>query len=1418
MRKFLLLLVAMVSLSVLQAQVNEADAVAAKQLIAKNAGAIGLTAKDQQNSLISSTYVSPDGLRMVYLQQSYLGIPVYNQMQVLAFMGDKLVSNAGGRLPSLDKLLPNASGFPNVSAVSAVNTALADAKVTPLELAIPIYNSTDGHKFEFGRLGATTENIKAELLWYPVEGKNDIRLVWQVFVTPINSSDYWLIRVDANTNAVVDRTNLTITCQWDKENHSIEEHIAKKHGEVAANRFNMVEARKEDTRKFEYRPFLINTATYRVVKYPAESPQHPGGTPSLHTDPWTQAPGNATSLKWNSDPTDYNITRGNNVYAQEDRDNNNNTFGTPGNSTTAIPNLTFDYAYDFTKSPTDVTSVNQQAAIVNVFYWNNIIHDISYTYGFDEVSGNFQNDNQGRGGLGADYVIADAQDAGGTNNANFATPSDGSRPRMQMYLWTTATPTRDGDLDASVVVHEYTHGISNRFTGGPANSSCLSNAEQGGEGWSDYFALMSTTNWATATVNDGPLRRGIGTYVLNQPTNGTGIRRFPYSTDIAVYPLTYANMPTSVVPHGTGEIWCEMLWEMTWGIIQQDNAINPNLFNPGPTASMIGNSAALKLVTEGMRLQPCNPGYVDARNAILKADTLLFNKKYSCTIWKAFAKRGLGRNASQGSANSVTDGVADFSVDAGNLKLNGSPIAVQEGQNITYTNTVTAGDCSAITNFSVTDTLPTNVTYVSGGSYNAGNRVVTFAPVTLSAGQTQTYQFVVTVNNGTYFAPTQPLNETVPTSSLPATWTANPATGTAWGVSSVQSHSSPNAFFAPDATVATDIRLSTNTAYTLNPGTVSNYSTLSFWHSYNSEDGWDGGVVEISTDNGTTWNDLGSKMISGKYNGSLGTGSNNPIAGRAAFTGNSGGFIQTIANLSSYAGQGVMIRFRFASDDNTAPAGGGWFVDDVQINSTPAVQMRSSIFNASGVRQSFSDTLTNILLGCTATTLTAQPANVNSCAGNTVTYTVGASGTGITYQWQVNTGSGFVNIPNGAPYSNVTTPTLTITGITAGMSGYIYRCVVSSTCAAATNSNPATLTVGTTASISSQPVNSTVCTGVNTSFSITATGATSYQWQVNTGSGFVDLTNVAPYSGVTTSTLTITNPTAAISGYQYRCVLGSCGSPVNSNAATLTITVPVSITANPASVVICQNATNTFSVTTTGTVSSYQWQFSTDGGVTWVNLSGATTSTYVLSGAMVGQNGYRFRCVVTGSCGPVNSAAAILTVNPLPDFTLGTIPSVVCLSDTAIYLSASVTGGTWSGPGVQDTRFIPGNAGLGLKTVSYTVTAAGCSTTRTAQILVNDCGERHLLLDAFSAVFVYPNPNTGKFSIRLNTDLYHRIGLKVFASDGKLIKTQQFAGVGYGSVMNVDISNMPAGVYQLYIYNDEGEFIKKAISIIVYRQ
>ncbi|MGH3013144.1 MAG: M36 family metallopeptidase, partial [Gaiellaceae bacterium] len=162
-------------------------------------------------------------------------------------------------------------------------------------------------------------------------------------------------------------------------------------------------------------------------------------------------------------------------------DGNTIKAGLPANGSLAIvpeanpsepeggPGLDFDFPIDLaTEHPHDYWD----AAVTNLFYWNNTIHDVLYAYGFDEESGNFQANNYGRGGLGGDYVRAEAQDGGGTNNANFSPPPEptatGAVPRMQMYLWPNQTPVRDGDFDNGVIIHEYGHGVSTRLTGGPA--------------------------------------------------------------------------------------------------------------------------------------------------------------------------------------------------------------------------------------------------------------------------------------------------------------------------------------------------------------------------------------------------------------------------------------------------------------------------------------------------------------------------------------------------------------------------------------------------------------------------------------------------------------------------------------------------------------------------------------------------------------------------------------------------------------------------------------------------------------------------------------------------------------------------------------------------------------------------------------
>jgi hypothetical protein len=469
---FLILILGSLSLSA-----QQDENLLAKQLVSKNKTLIGLSNYELNNLIISNTYFdNTSKLRMVYLQQSFKGLPVYNQLLVLAFKNETLVSNAGAFIQGIEKRTGGNAGIPSINALMAVKAAMNDRKININADPIVISSDKDGHLITFDNMGVSRENITAELMWVPVNDGKEVKLGWQVYIIPNNTPDYWMVRINAGNGSTLGVSNFNVACNWGGSENS---HENKSQIESRQNKklvFDYLESSLN--RNSLVSPQIINNATYKVVPFPAESPLHTGGTPAVVSNPWSNAPGNATSLKWHNDGTlDFNYTRGNNVWAQEDRNGNNGT-GVPATSTTTLDPLTFEFTPSFTVTPTQTTPVpNQQFNITNLFYWNNIVHDIMYLYGFDEVAGNFQNSNQGRGGQGNDYVLADAQDGSGTNNANFATPADGASGRMQMYLW-SGNPQKDGDVDNGVVTHEFGHGISNRLTGGPAQAGCLQNAEQ----------------------------------------------------------------------------------------------------------------------------------------------------------------------------------------------------------------------------------------------------------------------------------------------------------------------------------------------------------------------------------------------------------------------------------------------------------------------------------------------------------------------------------------------------------------------------------------------------------------------------------------------------------------------------------------------------------------------------------------------------------------------------------------------------------------------------------------------------------------------------------------------------------------------------------------------------------------------------
>ena len=290
--------------------------------------------------------------------------------------------------------------------------------------------------------------------------------------------------------------------------------------------------------------------------------------------------------------------------------------------------------------------------------------------------------------------------------------------------------------------------------------------------------------------------------------------------------------------------------------------------------------------------------------------------------------------------------------------------------------------------------------------------------------------------------------------------------------------------------------------------------------------------------------------------------------------------------------------------------------------------------------------------------VTTQPTNRTICQGSNTTFTVLGAGTAITYQWQVNDGTGWVDLTNTAPYSGVTTTTLTITTATYLMNNYQYRVIISGACNPPATSNAATLTVNTAPTLVSQSPSVTACEGDNALFSITATGSgLTYQWQVDPGTGFVNVPAAAPYSGGTTATLTITGVTAAMNGYNYRVIVtGTCAPVATSGTVTLNVNALPTVTTDPASTTACSGSTATFTVAATGAGLTYQWQ--EDQGTGFVNLvdnatySGSTTASLTITGLTAAMNGYQYRVIVSGTCPPpATSAAATLTVSTTASWT-----------------------------------------------------------------------------------------------------------------------------------------------------------------------
>ncbi|EOG6915835.1 T9SS-dependent M36 family metallopeptidase [Flavobacterium psychrophilum] len=786
----------------------------------ENRSKLALTNQDLSDLVIVNTFSSEaTKINNYHVKQRYKGVEIYNSDSNFWIKNGEVIKGGEDFIQNIASKTNSAT--PSISVIDGFSKALAQLNESPIN-GVQILKTNDSknnlNKFKLTNGRLTEDPINAQLVYFSANATT-LKLAWSYEFYCQDGDHLWNVKIDALNGKLLDKQDLVISCHFGTKNHAI---TNENNNTNNFTRFFL----KENTKSLVANP---GTTNYRVIKWNWESPNHAART--LETNPESTALASPNgwhnaSTTIGTSTTTFNYTKGNNVFAYTDANNDNPT--TPTTYTTAssgtYPNLTFDFPY--AGNSVDATTYTN-AATTNLFYQNNIMHDVWYQYGFNEANGNFQTANFGRGGNGNDAVNAEAQDSSardnaptrltparpaGTakfNNANFSSPRDGSKPRMQMYLWDSQKPNNllintgtlagknypaadngftnghvnlpvapatltnnlvlyvgsilgtphacdtarnsaelagkiavirrggctferkvksaqnagaigviivntednstmygddatitipaisisqadgeelinamssgninvsiskpevfvntDGDFDNGVIAHEYTHGISSRLSG-----TCLAGSEQMGEGWSDWAWLMMQIKPGD-TRNDA---KGIGTFAENQPTNGGGIRKYKYSTDMTVNPHTYndsnaqwSNTGDSGTPpntdkidvHGLGSIWCVILWDLAWNYIDK-YGYDPNIYN-----GTGGNNMIMQLVLDGIKLTGCKPTFVSGRDSLIAADEATTGGQNYCMIWKTFARRGVGVNASaggnDGSVTDIKDQVADF--------------------------------------------------------------------------------------------------------------------------------------------------------------------------------------------------------------------------------------------------------------------------------------------------------------------------------------------------------------------------------------------------------------------------------------------------------------------------------------------------------------------------------------------------------------------------------------------------------------------------------------------------------------------------------------------------------------------------------------------------------------------------------------
>jgi len=1003
-----------------------------------------------------------NGVSHVYFVQQYRGIDIHGATYNANILHDEVLIAFQSLVPDIKSKI--VAGSAQLSAEEAVAKTIGHIG-TVLRGNLTIKKQIDKNSMIFDKGQNSYMDIPVHLV-YSILPSGNYTLAWDITIEPKMGIDLLNIRVDAASGEIIDEVSLTAHCSF--PDHFLgRQHICDDEELIFSSNSKPFNAVAGTT------AMSASGAQYNVIPIPFESPNHTDRR--IVTDPADEV---ASPFGWHDQNgvagAEQTITFGNNVHAFIDRDGDYepNETVTDGGA-----ELHFDFPFDQETEPVDY----QEASATNLFYMNNVMHDVTYNYGFDEAAGNFQFKNYSGAGAGGDYVLAHSQFGSSTtdpplNNATFGTPSDGGSGRMRMYLWSgaganellrveeppeiagtyststtvdwglavseipvtaevaivadaTGNPTQgcnalmnedeidgkialidrgscdfslkaynaqeagavgfiicnfdeglippgmgggsmatevvipgvfiansdcqrirvqignglvvslvnqtdttiaqklSGSFDNGIIAHEYGHGISNRLTGGPNLSGCLQNydndgitdGEQMGEGWSDFFALVTSVK----ASDDASRARGLGTYTAGRDTNSFALGRpYPYTTDMSFNPLTYDDIAFHAAPHGVGAVWCTMIWDLYWALSEEYGWDEDVYRGTG------GNNLAIRLVMDGMKMQPCYPGFVDGRDAILAADTALTGGENGGIIWEVFARRGLGFSAEQGLDERRLDGKEAFDLPPlaiKELKLSKSMSpTVKAGDVIDVILTVSNHKPQGVEGVSLSDVIPTGsdiVTSSASHSFTRMGDMIVFDLGSIAAEQevTVTYQLNTETNlvSESFFADDMEEGD--------FNWVTQVAEGSeTWNLQSDEVYSGTNAWFLPNVETEVDVSLLLiNTIEVTGENPV-----LHFKHKFNTEKFGDYGILEMTTD-GFNWiiipeeymirNGYSSKMPYGLF----------AIPNLRGWNGSSDVWVSTMVDLNAYHGQSVNFRWRFGSDDNTAEE--GWYIDDVEI-------------------------------------------------------------------------------------------------------------------------------------------------------------------------------------------------------------------------------------------------------------------------------------------------------------------------------------------------------------------------------------------------------------------------------------------------------------------------------------------------------